>query len=81
MSIDPGGDLASFHDFVGRQLQQGLAASPEEVLDLWRGSYPAEDIAQDAAAVHAALHDFKAGDQGVPLGDFHRDFLQRRGIA
>jgi len=76
MSIDATNELVSFHRFVSEQLQAGtIAASPEEVLDLWRSQCPpAGEPAETVAALREALQDMAGGDHGAQLTDFDREF-------
>ena len=67
--------LESFHHFVGKQLQSGLAGmlSPEQALALWR-----EEQAS-LTAIREGLADVDAG-RITPLDEFDRDFRQRHGL-
>ena len=76
-------ELKEFHDFVGRKLAAGDAVlSPEEALDQWRDAHPSSDVfVKDVAAVQEALDDMAAGDVGLPLDEFDRQFRQRHGLS
>lgn len=82
MSSGVEGELLSFHQFVADQLRQGReGASPEEVLDLWRTQHPAAELDDDAVlAIQEALDDMQAGDQGIPVREFDREFRSRHGL-
>lgn len=76
------GELRDFHAFVGAQLaNRADSLSPEDVAELWRDQHPqAESASAVAAAVRAALDDLAAGDQGLPLAEYDRQFLARHGL-
>ncbi len=75
-------ELYSFHAFVSRKLTDDASQlSPEEVLDLWRTENPAaDDYPNHVAALKEALADMEAGDHGMPLEEFDRDFRLRHAI-
>lgn len=82
MSIDPTSELAQFHDFVGHCLAKGQELSPEEALDLWRIEHPSDaEIEETVAAVRESLADMEAGDTGMPLDEFLREFRKRHGLT
>ena len=70
-------ELTEFHAFVGSHLQSGDSGlTPEDVLDMWRGSHPEpEDDATEA--VGEALADMAAGDRGISIEELKREFRQR----
>jgi hypothetical protein len=76
-------ELASFHEFIGHKMQEfGENASPEELLDLWRSTHPSElDFRRDVQAIQSAIDAMNAGDVGVPLDDFDREFRKKHGLA
>jgi len=81
MTIDPATELASFQQFIADRLKKGDALSPEEALDLWRLRNPNPDeFAESVHAVREALVDMDAGDCGVPLDEFDREFRRRHGL-
>lgn len=82
MSTDVRLELREFHQFLSEQLANGDAVvSPEEVLDQWRTVHPCEEVfAEDVAAVQEALDDMAAGDVGLPLDEFDRQFRRRHGL-
>lgn len=80
MATDPHSELAQFQQFVGQHVQSGTPLSPEEVLDLWRIEHP-QSLDDDAIAIRQALADFDAGEMGVPLDEFEREFRRRHGIS
>jgi hypothetical protein len=82
MSTNSHGELANFHQFIGQHLVGAEAQlSPEEALDLWRTENPpAQEFAETTAALREALGDLAAGDTGVPLEEFDRQFRARRNL-
>jgi len=81
MSIDPTAELASFREFIAEHVRNGNALSPEEALDLWRTQNPsAEEFADTVQALREAIADMQAGDFGMPLDEFDRDFRRRHGL-
>jgi hypothetical protein len=79
MATDPHSELAQFQQFVGQHVQNGTPLSPEEVLDLWRIEHP-QSLDDDAIAIRQALADFDAGEMGVPLDEFEREFRRRHNL-
>ena len=75
-------DLTSFHRFIAIRVEAGdTSLSPEEALDLWRAENPPpKDIEENTAALAEALRDMEAGDHGIPLEEFDREFRSRRNI-
>ncbi len=82
MASDSQSELASFHRIVGSVLSgQSANVSPEDALDLWRAEHPAQDERDDAtAALKQALDSVAAGEHGIPIEEFERDFRRRHGI-
>ena len=82
MSTDLREELREFHQFLSEQLANGnVVVSPEEALDQWRAVHPNEAaFAEDVTAVQGALDDMAAGDVGVPLEEFDRQFRNRHGL-
>lgn len=76
-------ELTSFHEFLGKKIREfGTAASPEEMLDLWRATHPCEsEFQDDVKAVQAAIDEMKAGDSGVALADFDNDFRKKHSVS
>lgn len=82
MSIDPSFELVLFQQFIAKHVEMGNALSPEEALDLWRAENPRSDaFADDVLALRAALADVDAGNFGVPLEEFEREFRRQHGLA
>jgi hypothetical protein len=84
MSTHNQGELASFHQFVAIKLSESkVDLSPEEALDLWRAEHPPHehDDIDDVTAVKEALADMAAGDAGVSLEDFDRQFRIEFGLG
>jgi hypothetical protein len=82
MASDTTSELAAFVQFLNARVCSGANdLSPEEALDLWRTAHPEPNRhADDAAAIRAALRDMEAGDFGIPLSDFDREFRQRHNL-
>ena len=83
MSTQAQGELASFHQFVTIKLSENNAGlSPEEALDMWRAEHPTHehDGVDDVTAAKEALADMAAGDVGIPLEEFDRQFRREFGI-
>ncbi len=85
MSSNTQNELASFYQFVGVKLNQKDAdLSPEELLDQWRAEHPIDedddDDLDDVTAVKQALADMAAGDEGISLDEFKREFRRRHRI-
>lgn len=81
--MDTPTDLEGFRDFLTGLLSSGgRDVSPEQCLDLWRISHPAADLAaEDVAAVHASIEDFKRGDRGRPAGETTQELRLELGLA
>jgi hypothetical protein len=82
LDSDPRFELREFHFFLGERLAAGDdLLSPEEALDQWRDVHPpSEACAQDIVAVQEALAEMAAGDTGLPLDEFDRQFRLRHGL-
>jgi hypothetical protein len=81
MSLDPNAELAQFQQFLVDHLQKGESLSPEEALDLWRLRHPNPDDFDDCVrALREALAELDAGERGVPLDEFDREFRRRHGL-
>ncbi len=81
MATDLGNELADFHAFIGRQLSTGAGVSPEEVLELYRAAHPdPQDFEDTVAAVEEAFAEYQAGNLGLPLAEFDRNFRARNGL-
>jgi hypothetical protein len=76
-------ELAKFHEFLSRKIKDfDTSASPEEMLDLWRATHPSEmDFNRDVKAVQDSIDDMKAGDRGIPLQEFDKDFRKKNSVA
>ena len=78
MTLAVADELESFHQFLLGKLQLREARlSPEQVLDEWRLSHPGPD---DYDAIRESLDAMHAGDRGVSLEDFNREFRQKNGL-
>lgn len=82
MSSQVESELVIFHRFVADQLRQGREhVSPEEALDLWRTQHPSAEFDDETVlAVQEALDDMQAGDEGIPIREFDREFRSRHGL-
>lgn len=79
MSAIVADELDSFHEFLVEKLKPGAArSSPEQVLDEWRSMHPDPD---EVAAIRESLAAMHAGDRGVSLDDFDREFRQKNGLV
>jgi hypothetical protein len=73
-------ELADFHQFLGESLQHGPGfATVEEALEAWRLICPLEDDA--TVDLQEALAELHAGDAGLPLDEFDRQFRTRHGLG
>jgi len=83
MSVNVDPELARFNRFVSEKIGAGSGdLSPEEALDLWRAENPAaEDRDETVRALREALEELHAGDAGVSLDDFDREFRERNGLS
>jgi hypothetical protein len=83
MSIDSSAELTNFHRFISERIVSGdTDLSPEEALDLWRAENPAShEQGETVAAVREALAAYQAGDRGVPLAQFDREFRERHNLG
>ena len=75
-------ELAAFHQFVGEKLaKDGVNLTPEEVMSEWRLLHPDPDvIEEEVAAIQEALAAVAAGDPGMTLDEFDRDFRLRHSL-
>lgn len=75
-------ELHDFHRFVGEKLSNGGATlSPEEIVDEWRALHPdPQELDDDIAAIQEAIDDLEAGDTGIPLEEFDRQFRLRHNL-
>ncbi len=82
MSTANKSDLASFQRFIAIRVEAGDSSlTPEEALDLWRAQNPTrQDVEETTAALAEALRDMDAGDHGMPLEQFDREFRSQRNI-
>ena len=81
MTVDPTPDLERFRDYLSGCISQGNHLSPEDALDLWRSENPSDEYtADDVEAVRQALAAMDAGNTGVPLDEFDREFRKRHGL-
>jgi len=69
-------DLQQFNHFVRERLSATHAddVSLVELMEEWQLLHPTdEQVAQNVAAVKAAIEDFKSGDRGRPAGELTRE--------
>jgi hypothetical protein len=80
--MKPDSELSEFHRFLGEKLNHGdTVVSPEEALDEWRAQHATEDDEQDdLEAIKEAIADFDAGDRGIPIEEFDREFCAKHGL-
>ena len=83
MSASVENELVNFHHFVAERLERGEGdLSPEQALDLWRAEHPNPDEFGDAVQeLREAIADMEAGDTGLPLDQFDREFRARHDIG
>jgi hypothetical protein len=83
MSIEIQSELANFFDFISRLLQAARNdLSPEEALDMWREENPnIEQQAEDREAIQEALDELAAGEQGLTIEEFDREFRRRNNLG
>jgi hypothetical protein len=75
-------ELSSFHQFVSEKLGSTSGISPEEALDLWRSMHqPAGETEETIAALREAIAQMNAGDVGVPIEEFDRQFRAKRNLG
>jgi hypothetical protein len=82
MSSELRSELLNFHLFLGEKIASGeITISPEQALDEWRVAHQSEEeFEADVAAVREALEDMAAGDTGIELAEFDREFRERHGV-
>ncbi|HEY2880997.1 MAG TPA: hypothetical protein VGJ15_01155 [Pirellulales bacterium] len=83
MSIETENELLNFYAFIGQQieLKQGNM-SPEDALDRWRDDHPVEEEDEDTIeALKEAIADYEAGDRGIPLEQFQKEFRRRHNLG
>jgi hypothetical protein len=75
-------DLSGFHSFIGEKLKEkNVGISPEEALDIWRAQHPLpDDFEENVEALREALEDMEAGDVGIPVEQFFREFREDHGL-
>jgi hypothetical protein len=83
MSIDSATELASFQRFISERLVNGEGdLSPEEAVDQWRTQNPSlAERDETVAAIQESLAAYEAGDHGVSLDEFDRQFRHRRDLG
>jgi hypothetical protein len=75
-------DLESFYQFATEHVgNAGADLTFSELYEMWRTEYPArEELAENVAAVKAAIRDMEKGDRGVPFEDHIREMRQKYGV-
>jgi len=75
-------DLESFHRFATEQVDNGDAdLTFAQLYEMWRIQNPGrKQLAEDVAAVRAAIHDMEEGDRGIPFEDHIREIRQKYDI-
>jgi hypothetical protein len=83
MSVHIDSELARFNRFVSEKIGAGNTdLSPEAALDLWRTENPSdEERAETLRDLLEALREMRAGDAGLSLEDFDRNFRERNGLG
>lgn len=83
MALEPVNELQDFHRFVGEKVNLGESSlTPEAVLREWRQLNPDPTANEDdLAAIQEAIDDMDAGDRGIPLEEFDRDFRARHNLS
>lgn len=74
--------LDSFHEFAKEQLDNnGSELTFADLYEMWRIQQPTDDeLAENVAAVKAAIRDLEQGDRGVPFEDHIRELRQKYNI-
>lgn len=79
MSVIVADELDLFHQFLSDKLKTATTrSSPEQVLDEWRSLHPDPG---EVEAIRESLTAMHAGDRGISLEDFDREFRQKNGLA
>ncbi|MBC7819806.1 MAG: hypothetical protein IAG10_23225 [Planctomycetaceae bacterium] len=79
MSAIVADELNAFHQFLSDKLKTAMTrSSPEQVLEEWRALHPDPD---DVEAIRESLAAMHAGDRGLSLEDFDREFRQKNGLT
>jgi hypothetical protein len=75
-------DLESFHQFAIVQVDSGKTdLTFAELYAMWRIRNPGrEELAENVAAVKAAIRDMEEGDRGIPLEDHIREIREKHTI-
>lgn len=74
-------ELTTFHQFVGRQLADGVDWTPEQCLRAWRAEQlGSKELEDSVASVRRALEQAEHGE-GKSLTDFDRDFRARHRMS
>lgn len=76
-------ELAEFYEYLGKHVRDPLPhPMPEDVLDEWRierGDIVVDEVQrathdEDVAAIREALRDMEAGEVGMEVEEFFREF-------
>jgi hypothetical protein len=69
-------DIESFHQFASKVIRRGeRTVTIDDLYEQWRIDRFGED---DLKAIKASLNDLEAGQKGLPLEEFKKDFDRRR---
>ena len=76
-------DLASFSSFVRQRIESGLRdVTIDELFDQWRVENPSDELyAENVAAIHASIQDFKSGERGTVAGEHSAQLRGEFGVA
>lgn len=84
MATDHSGELNAFIDFAIAQRQTDSDMSLHDLLDRWEVAHPTEISDEEAddivAMVQEALDGIAAGDKGMSLEEFDREFRHRNNL-
>jgi hypothetical protein len=82
MSTDARYDVQDFYVFMGKALdRKGPLPPPEQLLDEWRGKHSRDaDEDADEEAILQALRSLEAGEEGLSIEEFDRQFRMKHGL-
>jgi hypothetical protein len=80
MTLTSQSELVRFLGFIQELVAEGRTdLSIEQALELWREPFPCpDDPDATLAALREAIADMEAGDQGIPIEQFNREFREER---
>jgi hypothetical protein len=76
-------DLDRFTSFARQQINSGQRdLSIDELFDQWRLENPSdEQYAENVAAIHASIQDFKKGERGTIAGEHSAELRRKFGVT